>query len=44
LKKTKVEEELRKSIERRSVEYSIVGCKVTVTFIIIFGMCKKEGV
>ncbi len=35
---------VEKSIERRHVEYSIGGCKVTTAFIIIFGMCKKEGI
>jgi hypothetical protein len=28
----------------RNVEYSVVGCKVVATFIIIFGMCKREGI
>ncbi len=30
--------------KKRSVEYSIVGCKVGITFIIIFEMCKREGI
>jgi hypothetical protein len=37
----------RKGVEKnikRSVEYSIVGCKVVIAFIIIFGMCRREGV
>jgi hypothetical protein len=37
----------KRQIERskeRSVEYSIIGYKVTIAFIIIFVMCKKEGV
>jgi hypothetical protein len=29
---------------KRNVEYSAVGCKVVATFIIIFGMCKREGI
>jgi hypothetical protein len=28
----------------RNVEYLVVGYKVTVAFIIIFKMCKREGV
>jgi hypothetical protein len=28
----------------RSVEYSIVGCKVAIAFIIIFGMWRREDV
>jgi hypothetical protein len=43
LKRIKIEEELRR-VERRNVEYSVVGYKVAVTFIIIFGMCKNEGI
>jgi hypothetical protein len=34
---------LEKSRER-SVEYLVIGCKVAATFIIIFGMCRREGV
>jgi hypothetical protein len=30
--------------KKRSVEYSVVGYKVIVAFIIIFGMCRREGV
>jgi hypothetical protein len=26
-----------------NVEYSVVGCKVVAPFIIIFGMCRREG-
>jgi hypothetical protein len=36
----------KKRVEKskeRNVEYSAIGCKVTITFI-IFGMCRKEGV
>jgi hypothetical protein len=43
LRRIKVEEELRKT-KRRSVEHSVVGYKVAIAFIIIFKMCKKEGV
>jgi hypothetical protein len=35
---------VEKSIKRRHVEYSTDGCKVAAAFIIIFGMCKKEGI
>jgi hypothetical protein len=37
----------RRGVEKnrkRSLEYLIVGCKVIVTSIIIFRMCKKESV
>jgi hypothetical protein len=37
----------RRGVEKnreRIVEYSVVGCKVVATFIIIFGLCKREGV
>jgi hypothetical protein len=37
----------RKKVEKsreRSVEYLASGYKVITTFIIIFGMCKREGV
>jgi hypothetical protein len=30
--------------EKKNVEYSAIGCKVTTTFIIIFRMCKREGI
>jgi hypothetical protein len=33
-----------KKSTKRSVEYLAVGYKVTITFIIIFGMCKREGI
>jgi len=42
LGKTLIEEELRR-VKRRHVEYSVIGYKVIATFIIIFGMCKREG-
>jgi hypothetical protein len=35
---------IEKSIKRRCVEYSTIGCEVVATFIIIFGMCRREGV
>jgi hypothetical protein len=35
---------VEKSRERRSVEYSTIGCKVIDVFIIIFGMSRREGV
>jgi hypothetical protein len=34
----------KNSRERMHVEYSTIGYKVVATFIIIFGMCKREGV
>jgi hypothetical protein len=30
--------------KKRNVEYSVVGCKVVVAFIIISRMCKREGI
>jgi hypothetical protein len=42
LRKIEVEEELKRT--KRSVEYSIVGCKVTTTFIIFFRMHRREGI
>jgi hypothetical protein len=30
--------------KKKNVEYSVIGYKVIVTFIIIFGMCRREGV
>jgi hypothetical protein len=35
---------VEKSKERRCVEYSIIGCKVVATFMIIFGMCRRKNV
>ncbi len=43
LRRTEVEEELRR-IERGMFEYSTVDHKVVATFIIIFGMWRREGV
>jgi hypothetical protein len=43
VEKNKSKRGVEKSRERTNVEYSIVGCKVVVAFI-IFGMCKKEGI
>jgi hypothetical protein len=37
----------RRGVEKskeRIVEYSAIGCKVTIAFIIIFGMCKRQGI
>jgi hypothetical protein len=42
LRRTKIEEELRRA-GCRHVEYSIVGYKVVVAFI-IFKMCRREGI
>jgi hypothetical protein len=42
-----VEKKSRRLVEKstkRSVEYLVIGCKVTTTFIIIFGMCRREGI
>jgi hypothetical protein len=33
-----------KSSEKRCVEYSTIGCDVVIAFIIIFKMCRREGV
>jgi hypothetical protein len=35
---------VEESKERRHVEYLVVSYEVTVAFINIFGMCKREGV
>jgi hypothetical protein len=35
---------IEKSRERTNVEYSTVGCKVIVTFIIMFRMCRRKGI
>jgi hypothetical protein len=35
---------VEKNAYRRCVEYSTVNCKVTTAFIIIFGMCRREGI
>jgi len=37
----------RRGVEKskeKSVEYSAIGCKVATTFIIIFRMCRREGI
>ncbi len=44
IEKNKNRKGVEKSRERRSVEYSIVGYKVITAFIIIFKMCRREGV
>ncbi len=44
VEKNKSRRRVEKSREKRCVEYSTVGCKVAFTFIIIFRMCKREGV
>jgi hypothetical protein len=28
----------------RNVEYLAIGCQVVIAFIIIFGMCRREGI
>jgi hypothetical protein len=30
--------------KERNVEYLVVGCKVVIALIIIFRMCKREGI
>jgi hypothetical protein len=30
--------------KKKNVEYSAIGCKVVVAFIIISRMCKREGI
>jgi len=44
IEKNKSRKGVEKSRKRRHVEYSIVDYTITITFIIIFGMCKREGV
>jgi hypothetical protein len=44
VEKIKSRRGVAKSRERRNVEYLVIGCRVTVAFIIIFGMCRREGV
>jgi hypothetical protein len=34
---------VEKSKKRRHVEYLVVSYKVVAAFIIIFGMCRREG-
>jgi hypothetical protein len=36
--------QVKKSRKGRHVEYLVVGCKVIVAYIIIFRMCRMEGV
>jgi hypothetical protein len=35
---------VEKSREKRHIKYSTIGYKVAATFIIIFKMCKREGI
>jgi hypothetical protein len=44
VEKNKSKRGVEKSRERRCVEYSTIGYKVAFTFIIIFRMCRREGV
>jgi hypothetical protein len=44
VEKNKSSRTIENNIKRRLVEYSTIGCEVITAFIIIFGMCKKEGV
>jgi hypothetical protein len=44
VEKNKSRRTIEKNKERRHVEYSAVGCAVVVAFIIIFEMCRMEGV
>jgi hypothetical protein len=44
IEKNKSRRGVEKSKEKMTVEYSAIGCKVTATFIIIFGMCKRKGI
>jgi hypothetical protein len=41
LRITEAKEELKRV--DGGVEYSTIGCKVAITFIIIFGMCKRKS-
>jgi len=44
VKKNRSKRRIEKSRERRNVEYSTIGCKVAIAFIIIFKMCRREGI
>jgi hypothetical protein len=44
LRKNRSKRGVEKSKEKRSDEYLVVNYKVVATFIVIFGMCRKEGV
>jgi hypothetical protein len=44
VEKNKNKKGVENSKERRRVEYSTVGFKVATAFVIIVGMCKREGV
>jgi len=44
VEKNKSSRTIENNIKRRLVEYSTIGCKIVTAFIIIFGMCKREGV
>ncbi len=44
VEKNKSRKGVEKSTKRKLVKYLIIGCKVVVTFIIIFRMCRKEGI
>jgi hypothetical protein len=43
VEKNKSKRGIEKSKEK-NVEYSAIGCKVTVALIIIFKMCRREGI
>jgi hypothetical protein len=44
IEKNKCKIRVDKSRKRRHVEYSTISCKVVVTFIVIFEMCRRESV
>jgi len=44
IEKNKSRRGVDNSKERRLVEYSAIGCKVTTMFIINVKMCKREGI
>ncbi len=44
LRRTKIEEELNKAKREGMLNIQPLAIKVVVTFIIIFGMCRREGV
>jgi hypothetical protein len=44
VEKNKSRRGVEKSRKKRCVEYSAISYKVVVTFIIIFEMCRREGV
>jgi hypothetical protein len=42
--KNKSRRTVEENIKRRYVEYAAIGCEVAITFIIIFGMCRRKSI